>query len=90
MNVGSWLVALGAPLIRKILVSLGVGVITYTGMQSIVSNVLSSAKAAWYGFPVDILALVNLAGVGTAFSIIAGAFTARLSLSLLQRFGVVS
>jgi Protein of unknown function (DUF2523). len=88
--LGSWLLALAAPWIRKVLASLGIGVLSFTGMDAVITNVVASAKAAWSGFPAEMVMLVDLAGVSNAISIIVGAYIARASLLLFKRFGIVS
>lgn len=86
MGIGSWLVALAGPIARRVLLSLGLGVVTYVGLDVALSAALSSAKASLGALPADIAALLAIAGVNTAASILAGALTARVAMIALKRF----
>jgi Protein of unknown function (DUF2523) len=84
MSLGSWLLALSGPIARQVVVSLGIGVVTYAGVDSVVGALLSEAKAAWSGMPAKVAAYVAIAGVNTGLSIFAGAVVARLALIPLK------
>ena len=86
---GTFLVSLAGPIAKKVLTSLGVGVVSYAAVSAALAAVLSNAKAAWGGLAGDSLALIQMAGVSTAASILAGALTARVTLQLLKRFEVL-
>jgi len=86
MGIGSWLVALAGPIARRVLLSLGLGVVTYVGLDLALSAALSSAKSSLGALPADIAALLAIAGVNTAASILAGALTARVAMIALKRF----
>ena len=88
MNFGAFLVGLAGPFIKKALVSLGVGIVSYAAVSAALTQVLSSAKSAWSGLGGDALALIQMAGVNTAASILAGALVARVSLQILKKFEV--
>jgi hypothetical protein len=84
-GVGTWLVSLAAPLTRKVLASIGVGVVSYAAISVALNAALDAAKSAWAGFGGDALAIVQLAGVSEAMSIIAGALIARVSVMALNK-----
>jgi Protein of unknown function (DUF2523) len=88
-GIGTWLVSLAAPFVRKALLSLGVGVVSYAAVSTALTAVLSAAKSAWSGLAGDALALIQIAGVNTAASILAGALTARVALQVVKRFELV-
>jgi hypothetical protein len=90
MPFAAFLMALVAPLARQILVSLGIGLITFVGMDAAIGGALSAAKSALAGLPAAVTAVMAMAGFFTAFSIIAGAMVARVSLISLKRFGRVT
>lgn len=85
-GVGSWLVALAGPIARQVLVSLGIGVITFVGLDTGVSAALASAKSNLTGMSVDVASVVALGGGFTALSVIAGGITAGISMIALKRF----
>jgi Protein of unknown function (DUF2523) len=88
-GIGTWLVSLAGPLVRKALLSLGIGVVSYAAVSTALNAMLSAAKAAWSGLAGDALALVQMAGVNTAASILAGALIARVSLQVVKRLELV-
>lgn len=83
------LMALVGPLARQVLVSLGIGLITFVGVDSAVTGALTAAKGYMGQIPADSAAIAARAGIFTAMSIIAGGISARLSMLVLKRMGRV-
>lgn len=90
MPLAAFLMGLVGPLARQILVSLGIGLVTFVGMDAAVGSALSAAKSSLSGLPGQVTQILAMAGVFTAFSVIAGGVVARISLMTLQRFGRVT
>lgn len=90
MPFAAFLMGLVGPLARQILVSLGIGLVTFVGMDVAIGAALSAAKSSLGALPSAITAVMAMCGFFTAFSIIAGAIVARVSLVTLQRFGKVT
>jgi len=93
MPFAALLVALTGPIARQVLVSLGIGLVTYAGVDLAVSSMLGQAKAAWNAGPGSSAAaaaqLIAMAGGNTALGIIAGGITARVTMLVLKKFQVV-
>ena len=87
---GTWLLAIAGPVAKRVMVSLGIGVVTYVGMDAALSSALGAARGAWGGMGADVAAFVAMAGVNTACSILAGALTARVALEAVKRFQPLS
>ena len=71
--------------------ALGIGIVSYAAMTAALNAALSAAKNAWAGlsgFP-EALALIQMAGVTSAASIIAGALIARVALQSLKKLELV-
>jgi len=88
---GSFLAAIAGTLAKRVLTALGIGVVSYAAMSAALEAALSAAKNAWAGlagFP-EALALIQMAGVTVAASIIAGALTARVALQSLKKLEVI-
>lgn len=85
---GTFLMALAGPIARQVLLSLGIGVVTFVGLNTAVTAALGQAKAALAGINTvgEIVQILALGGVFTAFSIIAGGITAGVSMIALKRF----
>lgn len=89
MGFGSFLAALAGPIAKRVLVALGFGIISYSAVSAALSAALSAAKAAWSGLTGDTLALIQMAGVNTAASILAGALIARVALGVTSKLGLM-
>lgn len=79
------LVSLAGPLAKKVLTSIGIGVVTYAGVSTAAAAAISAAKTAFTGMTGSAAAIVSIAGVPTALSIIAGGITAGISMLVLKR-----
>jgi hypothetical protein len=88
-GLASLIMALAAPLVRHVLISLGIGLITYVGLDAAVSSALSAAKANMGGIAGSSAAILARAGVFSAMSIITGGIMARVSMMVLKRIGRV-
>lgn len=88
-TLGAFLAAAVGPLARRALSGLGVGVITFVGLDTAMTAALEQARAAFNGMPADVMGYVMHAGVHTAFSIIAGGITARVAVVSLKKLGQV-
>lgn len=86
---GTFLVALAAPAVKRALIALGIGVVSYGAVSVALASALTAARSAWGGLGGEALQLVQLAGVNTAASIMAGALIARVGLQFTKRLGMV-
>lgn len=88
LPVAGFFMGMVAPLVRKALVILGVGVVTYTGFQVVLDNFINQIKAnmGQLGQYADLAALI---GFQQSVGIILGAVAARISLMTLKRFQIL-
>lgn len=84
--MGKWLVGLAWPAISRILGALGIGTVTFLGLDALLSSAVSQAQASIQGLAPDVLALLSMAGFLQAFSITSGAMVTCLGLIALKRF----
>lgn len=77
------------PLAKKILLALGIGTVTYTGLQAAFDAASAQVAANYGAMTGGTLAIVDLAGGGQAIGIILGALTARIGMIVLSRFAKV-
>lgn len=88
---GTFLAAIAGSLAKRVLTAIGIGIVSYAAMSAALNAALAAAKNAWAGlagFP-EALALLQMAGVSTAASIIAGALVARVALQSLKKLELV-
>ncbi|HXC40743.1 MAG TPA: DUF2523 family protein [Burkholderiales bacterium] len=84
------LMGLAWPMVARVLVSLGLGVITYTGASALLSAAVSAAKASFSGMTPDVLQLLALAGFFQSCAIMVGALAGGLALMTFKRLGLIS
>lgn len=89
-NFASALFALATPIAKQVLVSLGLGVITYTGLTAALSQINSLIQTNLNGLVPDLAALLGLAGLGQALGILSGAFAFRIGMVVTKRIGVLT
>lgn len=86
----AWLVAIAGPIVKRVLVALGIGVVSYAGLNAVMSQVQSAVTNAWGQMGTVTLQLLTLAGFSDALGIALGALAARLALVSLSHFGRVA
>lgn len=88
MTWASWLLSLAAPVASRVLLSLGIGTVTFVGLQAALNAALSQAKAAAGGLSGDVMALVAMSGGFAAMAIIAGGAVTAVSMIALKRLAL--
>lgn len=86
MPLAALLVALAGPIARQVLISLGIGFVTYVGLDAALTTVITQAQANVNSMSADLANYVGLFGGFQAFSILAGGLTTRVSMIALKRF----
>jgi hypothetical protein len=66
--------------VLRVLAQLGIGVLTFTGVDTALSGLISTAQSNWSGMSAAVLGLAGVAGMPACLGIIAGAMTARVSV----------
>lgn len=87
--LGAFLTASVVPLVKKVLLALGLGTITYAGLQTAFDAAQGQVISHYGAMSGGTLQLVNLAGVGQAIGIILGALAARVGIAALSKIGRV-
>lgn len=80
MNLGTWLLGLVGPLALRVLTTLGLGTVTFTGVTLAMQGLIDSATSNWASVAADVLALASIAGIPQALGLIAGAMVARVGV----------
>jgi len=89
-GLGTFLLAIAGPIAKRLLVSLGFGIVSYAAVGTALTQVLSAAKNAWGGLAAEPLAIIQIAGINTAVSIVAGALVAKVGLNSLKKLQLVA
>lgn len=84
MKLGTWLLSMVQPLLAKVLLSLGMGVVSIVGMESILATLKSSMVASINSMPAAWLEFALYLWIGKGIGIIFGAMTTKLMLWSIQ------
>lgn len=85
-GIAAWLSRITWPLVSRVLASLGLGTVTYTGADTALSSALGSVKAAAASITGDVFQLLAMAGFFDAMSITAGGLTASLAWLVMKHW----
>lgn len=80
MKIGTWLLSLAQPFIAKILLTLGLSVVTITGFDAAINQVKGQLVDSVNALPVDMLNVFLLAGGGQGIGIIVAAVAVKVML----------
>lgn len=75
----TFLLGAAGPLALRVLATLGVGVVTFTGVEAGLRGLITVAQNNWSSAGADVLGLAAMAGIPQALGIVAGAMVARLA-----------
>lgn len=79
-GLAAWLLSLAWPLVKKVLVALGIGYATYEGLSVLMANVTGLIQDKWGQAPTTVLQILTIFGFSQALGIILGAMSARVTL----------
>lgn len=89
-SIGAFLTAAVGPLVRRGLVAIGVGVISYAALTALVNSIVSHAVSNWGQLTGAILQLCSLGGIPTVLGIITGAIVARVTYQAVGQLGRIT
>lgn len=82
------LLNIAASLVGRVLIALGLSVVTYTGVSASISWLQSGAISYFGGLPASVLGMLALLKVGECISMVVSAITVRLTLDGLANGSV--
>lgn len=80
MAIGGMLINLVGTLVGRVLVALGISVITYTGIAITLDALKAQAISAFSSLPPEVFGLLGILRVGQCISIVTSAIAAKLVL----------
>lgn len=87
-DIAAWLGRITWPLVSRVLASLGLGTVTYTGASSALDVALDHIRVAFLGFSGDILQLLAIAGFFDAMAIMSGGIVSGLAWLTMKHFAL--
>ena len=89
-SLGLFLMALVGPLARRVMLSLGLGVVSYALLAVTATQVVQQVQALYSGIGGPVVQLLDLIGFGQAIGIILGALVARAAFSAVSKIGLMT
>jgi hypothetical protein len=89
-SLSAVLSSLAAPIAKKVLAALGMGVVSYAAINAALQGVTSALTSAYGSITGDLAAIISLAGFGQAMGIVLGAMAARLTFAQLNKLQVLT
>ncbi|KRB35538.1 DUF2523 domain-containing protein [Acidovorax sp. Root70] len=74
------LINIAGTLVGRVLIALGMSVVTFTGVSTTLTWAKSNAVSALSALPVEVVGMLSAMGVGEFLSILLSALTARMAL----------
>lgn len=87
--LGAFLALSVGALVKRALLALGLGIITYSGLQAAFDTVQAQVISNYGQMSGASLQLADLAGVGQTIGILLGALAARVGIAVVSRIGRV-
>ena len=80
--------AIAVPLVKKILVALGVGYVSYSGVSALLDSAYLSIQGMFAGLPLAFVQAFGYLEIDKMISVLFAAFAANMSVKLLSGFKV--
>jgi hypothetical protein len=87
-DIAAWISRITWPLVTRVLASIGLGTVTYTGADTALGFALDHIRTAFLGFSGDILQLLAMAGFFDAMSIMSGGIVSGLAWLTMKHFAL--
>jgi len=75
-----------AGVISRVLLALGIGFATYSGIEALIGQLLDLVQPAINSLPGAVVQLLSISGFPQAFSIVSAAFMARAAIQAMRVF----
>lgn len=79
--IGGMLINLVGTLVGRVLIALGISVVTYTGVSVTLDALKAQAIGAFAGLPPEVFGLLGVLQVGPCISIVTSAIAARMVIN---------
>ena len=87
---GGFLAGAVGPLARKVLVHLGIGVVSYAAVKTVIGQLSAAVQNAMGGIGGDVYQLLALAGFIDAVSILLAAIATAVGVAFVSRLGMMA
>ena len=84
LPIAVFLATIIGPLVARVLLSLGVGIVAYKGVDVMLENLVATVQGAWDGVGANIVTIASMAGIDQFVSIVLSSISAALTLKLVS------
>ncbi len=85
----SALLDLTGSVVARAMITLGLGVVTITGLDAVLSLVVNQMQASFSGLPAAVASIVFMSGLPQGLAVILSALSARIGLMQLSKIQIV-
>lgn len=89
-NLFAWVLAAVWPWVKQVMVSIGIGWVTYEGLSALGNSVQEAVISNFGLLPGGMMQIASLLGIPQGLGIILGGFNARLALAVTSRMGKIT
>lgn len=89
MTLSEFFAQMAVSLPQRVLVSLGMGFISYKGFDTLVSNLTTAVISHYDNLPTDLYQILSFAGFTDGIGILLGAHSARAALFSVEVLGKI-
>lgn len=82
--------SIAGPIAKRVLISLGFGIVSYAGLQTAFTAAQSALTSAYGAITGDIAGILGLAGFGQAIGVILGAMAARIAFMQVSKLQLLA
>lgn len=87
-TLASFLMMIAGSLAGRVLLSLGFSIFSYAALSTLAATVVSNLTNNYQSLTGEVLQILNLAGFGQAFGILAAGLTTRASMMALKKLAL--
>lgn len=84
--LGTFLVSITGPIAVRVMIALGIGIISYAGLNVLAGDVIANVALNYANIDPTVMAILDMAGGTTALSIITSGLTTRVSMMAIKKF----
>lgn len=90
MKIFDWLMLVVGPLAKRVLIALGIGVVSYSGLALVADQIKDEVLSSLSGLSGAGYSVIAMTGFFEAVGILLGALSARVALMVVDRLARVS
>lgn len=88
-SFGVYLDSVATPIVTRVLVGLGFGVVSYVGVMQAFNALQTLILNSFTGMPASVASILFLAGFNQSVGIVLGAGATRVSMLVTKRLGII-